>query len=78
MHRDLTACFTWKQVGLGFPSAASRLAEARRSVAHVAPSRRLHRSQVEDGWVDVMGYVRPRYPCFAVFVLLGPRDIVVI
>jgi hypothetical protein len=27
MHRDLVACFTWKQVGLGFPSLASRLVE---------------------------------------------------
>jgi hypothetical protein len=25
---DLAACFAWKQVGLGFPSLASRLAEA--------------------------------------------------
>jgi hypothetical protein len=29
-RRDLVACFTWKQGGLGFPSMASRLAEARR------------------------------------------------
>jgi hypothetical protein len=28
--RDLVACFTWKQVRLGFPSLASRLVEARR------------------------------------------------
>jgi hypothetical protein len=28
-HRDLAACFTWKQVWLGFSSLASRLAEAR-------------------------------------------------
>jgi hypothetical protein len=28
-HRDLAACFAWKQVGLGFPSLASRLAKAR-------------------------------------------------
>jgi hypothetical protein len=28
-HRDLAACFTWKQVTLGFPSLALRLAEAR-------------------------------------------------
>jgi hypothetical protein len=26
-HRDLAACFAWKQVGLGFPSLASRLVE---------------------------------------------------
>jgi hypothetical protein len=28
MHRDLAACCTWKQVGLGFSSMATRLAEA--------------------------------------------------
>jgi hypothetical protein len=27
-RRDLAACFVWKQVGLGFPSLASRLVEA--------------------------------------------------
>jgi hypothetical protein len=27
-HRGLAACFTWKQVGLGFPSLVSRLVEA--------------------------------------------------
>jgi hypothetical protein len=39
--QDLVACFTWKQVWLGFPSLACRLAKARRRVMHVAPSRRL-------------------------------------
>jgi hypothetical protein len=29
-HQDLAACFTWKPVGLGFPSLASGLVEARR------------------------------------------------
>jgi hypothetical protein len=47
-RRDLAACFVWKQVGLGFPSLASRLSEARRRVVHVAPSRRLRQSQIED------------------------------
>jgi hypothetical protein len=51
---------------------------ARWRVVHVAPSWRLHQSQVEDGWVDVMGCVRFCYPCFVVFFLLGPRGIVVI
>jgi hypothetical protein len=45
---------------------------------HMPPLRRLRRSQVEDGRVDVTGCVRPCYPCFAVFFLLGPRGIVVI
>jgi hypothetical protein len=26
-RRDLAACFAWKQVGVGFPSLASRLVE---------------------------------------------------
>jgi hypothetical protein len=37
-HRDLAACFTWKQVWLGFSNLATRLAEARRQMVHVAPS----------------------------------------
>jgi hypothetical protein len=76
-HRDLAACFTWKQVALGFPSLASRLVEARRRVVHVAPSWRLRRDQVEAGRVDVMGCVRPCCPYFAIFYVLGPRGIIV-
>jgi hypothetical protein len=38
----------------------------------------LHRDQIEDGWVDVMGCVRPCYPYFIIFYVLGPRGIVVI
>jgi hypothetical protein len=53
-RRDLAACLAWKQVTLGFSSLASRLAEARRRVVHVAPSQRLLRDQVEDGRVDAM------------------------
>jgi hypothetical protein len=77
-RQDLPAYFTCKQGRLGFPSLASRLVEARQWVVHVAPSRRLRRSQVEHGRVDAMGYVGPCYPCFAVFFLLGLRDIIVI
>jgi hypothetical protein len=62
MHQDLVACFTWKQVGLGFLSLTSRLAEARRWVVHVVPSQRLRRVQAEDGWVDAMGCVGSFYP----------------
>jgi hypothetical protein len=47
-------------------------------VVHVAPLRRLRRRQVEDGWVDVTGYVGPCYPTFVIFNVLGPRGIVVI
>jgi hypothetical protein len=56
----------------------SKLAEARRRVVHVTQSRRLCRSQVEDGQVDATGYIRPCYHCFAIFILLGPRGIVII
>jgi hypothetical protein len=76
-HRDLVACFAWKQVGLGFPSLASRLAEARRRVVHVAPSWRLCEDQVKDGRVSEMGCVKPCYPYFAIFDVLGPKGLLV-
>jgi hypothetical protein len=63
---------------LGFPRLALRLAEASRQVVHVAPSQRLRRSQLEDGWVDVMGYVGPCYPWFTIFILLSHKSIIVI
>jgi hypothetical protein len=47
-------------------------------VVHVAPSRRLRRSQFEDGWVDATGCVEFCYHCFAVFILLDTMGIVVI
>jgi hypothetical protein len=39
-HRDLVACFAWKQVRLGFPNFASKLVEERRWVVHVASLQR--------------------------------------
>jgi hypothetical protein len=53
---------------------ASKLAEARRRVVHVASLWRLRRSQVEDGRVDMMGYIGPFYPTFVIFIVLGPKD----
>jgi hypothetical protein len=38
MGRDLAACFTWKQVRLGFPSFASKLVKEQRWVVHMASS----------------------------------------
>jgi hypothetical protein len=76
-RRDIAACFTWKQVGLGFSSLASRLAEARRWIVHMAPSQRLRRVQVENGRVEATGYVGPRYTYFAVFLVLCHKSIVV-
>jgi hypothetical protein len=77
-HRYLVACFSWKQVTLGFPSLALRLMEARRWMVHVTLSRRLHWVQVEDGRVDMTGCIGPCYPCFTVFNVLGHRGKVVI
>jgi hypothetical protein len=77
-RRDLAACLASKQVWLGFFSLTWRLAEARRRVVHVAPSRRLCRRQAEARRVDATGCVRPCYHCFIVFLLLDPRGIVAI
>jgi hypothetical protein len=46
-------------------------------MVHVASSWRLHGGQVEDGRVNAMGCVKPYYPCFVVFYVLGPRGILV-
>jgi hypothetical protein len=59
-------------------SLSSKLVDAWRWVVHMAPSWRLRRSQVEDERVDTTDYVRLCYPCFAIFILLGPRGIAVI
>jgi hypothetical protein len=56
---------------------ASKLAEVRRRVVRVAPSWRLHRNQVEDGWVDATCCVRPCYPCVAIFFIIGPMSVLV-
>jgi hypothetical protein len=56
-------------------SLTSRLAEARRRVVHVTLSQRLRQDQVENGWVNATGYVRPCYPYFAVLYILDPRGI---
>jgi hypothetical protein len=42
-------------------------------VVHMAPSPWLRRSQTEDGRVNAMGFIRPFYPTFVVFIILGPR-----
>jgi hypothetical protein len=47
-------------------------------VVHLAPSRRLHRRQVEDGRVDATDYVGPCYHIFIIFNVIDPRGIVVI
>jgi hypothetical protein len=71
--RDVATCFTWKEVGLGFPSLPSRPVEARRRVVRVASSQRLRRDEAEDGRVDTTGYIRPFYSKIIVFYILDPR-----
>jgi uncharacterized membrane protein YfbV (UPF0208 family) len=44
----------------------------------VASSQRLHQVEVEDEWVDVTGFVRPFYPNFAIFLLLGHKGSLII
>jgi hypothetical protein len=51
--------------------------EGVRRVVHVAPSRRLCRRQFEDERVNATGYVGHCHPCFTVFLVLGPRDILI-
>jgi hypothetical protein len=45
---------------------------------HVARLRRSREDQVEEGHVDAMGCIRLCYSYFAVFIVLGPRSILVI
>jgi hypothetical protein len=46
-------------------------------MVHVASLRRLRQDQVEDGRVDVNGYVRPCYHYFIIFYVLGHRSILI-
>jgi hypothetical protein len=60
---------------------ASRLADVRQYVVHVAPSRdsivEVASSSNRKRQVDATGCVESCYPCFAVFILLVPRSIIV-
>jgi hypothetical protein len=44
---------------------------------HVASLRRSCGVEAKDGWINVMGYIRLFYPNFAIFIVLGPRGILV-
>jgi hypothetical protein len=55
----------------------SKMAEEQRRVVHVASSRRSRKDEAEDGRVDAMGCIRLFYPYFAIFIVLGPRGILV-
>jgi hypothetical protein len=60
------ACFVVKQVRLRLASVASKLAEERRRVVHMASLRRSHGSEAKDGRFDGVGCgaveIRPNYP----------------
>jgi hypothetical protein len=56
---------------------ASKPAEERQRVVHVASLRMSHEDEVEDGWVDATGCIRLFYRYLAIFVVLRPRDILV-
>jgi hypothetical protein len=58
------------QFGLKIGGGATR-------TVHVASSRRLHRVEAKDGWIDAMSCIGPFYPNFTVFYVLGPRGILV-
>jgi hypothetical protein len=64
---------SWARVSM----LALKLAEERRRVMHVASSWRSHEDKVEDGRVNATGFIGLFYPNFAIFVVLGPRDILV-
>jgi hypothetical protein len=46
-------------------------------MVHVASSWRSRADETENRQVDAMGYVGPCYPYFEIFIVLGPRGIVV-
>jgi hypothetical protein len=70
-----------KQVGLGFPSVASKLAKERRRVVHVASSWRSHGSEAKDRQFDGVRCgvleVGPNYLSFVIIFLLAHRGILV-
>jgi hypothetical protein len=43
----------------------------------VASSRRLHRVEAEDRWVDATSCIKPFFPNFTVFIVLGPMGVLV-
>jgi hypothetical protein len=78
-HASRSSGLLHVEVSLAMVSQSGlKSAEARRREMHVALSRMLRQSQVEDGRVDSTGCVGPCYPYFTVFILLDPRGIVVI
>jgi hypothetical protein len=56
---------------------ASKLAEERQRVVHVASLWRSCEDEVKDGRVDATGCIGLFYPNFIIFVVLGPKGILV-
>jgi hypothetical protein len=75
------ARFVANQVGLGFPSFGSKVAEERRQVVHVTSSPGSRGSEAKDGRFDgiVCGAVEveANYPLLDVIFLLAHRGILV-
>jgi hypothetical protein len=46
-------------------------------MVHVASLRRSSGVEAEDGWVDTMGRIGLFYPNFVIFIVLGPKGILV-
>jgi hypothetical protein len=70
-----------KQVGLGFPSFASKLVEEQQRVVHVASSERSRGSEAKYHRFDGIGCgaveFGPNYHSLDVILLLSQRDILV-
>jgi hypothetical protein len=47
-------------------------------MVHVASLWMSHGDEAEDGWIDAMSCIRLFYPKFAVFIVLGHKDSLVI
>jgi hypothetical protein len=47
-------------------------------MVHMTSSRRLRGDEIEDGWVNAMGYIRLFYPNFVVFIILSHKGSLVI
>jgi hypothetical protein len=81
MRRHPVACFIVKQVGLGFSSFTSKLAEEQWQVMHMASSRKSHESEAKDDRFDGIGCgaveVGPNYTSLVVIFLLAHRGILV-
>jgi hypothetical protein len=75
------ACFVVKQVGLGFPSFTSKLAEELWRVVHVVSSWRSRGSEAKDSRFDGVECstveVRSNYSSLDVIFLLAHRGILV-